>query len=143
MPRQGGIQGYMMSWTVASVHSAFLACGSHITASQRKGTTGTPYLCLQPYQSDLPYGLQVEAALIHRGIGSSHKDFMGEEGLLLWRKKPRVSGQFYSDGNLVGARQAPLSLLSSLKRLLESRVSLSRPYHVTVYNSSRSFLQIW
>lgn len=46
--------------------------------------------------------IQVEAAL----TGNSHKDFMGGEGLLLWRKKPRVSGQFYSDGNLVGARQA-------------------------------------
>lgn len=103
MPRQGGIQGYTMSWTVVSVHSAFLACGSHITASQRKGTMGTPYLCLQPNRVICPHVapvvyLQVEAAL----TGNGHKDFMGGEGLLLWRKKPRVSGQFYSDGNLVG-----------------------------------------
>lgn len=90
-----------------------------------------------PHVAPVVY-LQMEAAL----TGNGHKDFMGGEGLLLWRKKPRVSGQFYSDGNLVGARQAPLSFLSWLKRSLESRVSVSRPYHVTVYNSSRSFLQI-
>lgn len=107
--KANGIQGYTMSGTVASVHSAFLTCGSHIIASQRKGTTGI-LIC------DLPtggtYGLLVETAVTYRETGSSHKDFWGGGDLLLWRKKPRVSGQFYSDGNLVGARQAPLSLPS-------------------------------
>jgi hypothetical protein len=43
-------------------------------------------------------------------LAAAIKIFWGGGGLL-WRKKPSVSGQFYSDGNLVGARQAPLSLV--------------------------------